>query len=1153
MTNIRHSQLSIFFLVSLLALSLCSTTPTRAARDTTNPVFQGIYLSHGNIPIGETVKVYINATDSQSGVESVVFCLANSLDKCVYDGNMAWNETSGFWETEIQINQYWDGLHTIEHIVITDGFLNIYESELDGGYISPDLNVTGASSMDTTPPTYVSQAFNRSTAYSGDYVKISIDMTDDISNVSYVDIVLWRWYSGSLTQPVQDFSLYYNSTSGFWEADIVIGDRWPAHHDETDWDGYYRIKTIYTADNANNSIVYDPDNGNYVPSVTLHGIIDEGDRVPPSTDEECMNCRASKYYERIWKSVLANNDTAKIQIEVYDSGSGVGEVFVQFATFEDQNTIIKEMYLEFNPITYFWEGTFQLNPYWEGHYVTILTFTDNVGNFIIYTINGQNAPEFIVYDPNIDGDGDGLPDVWETTFGLDPADSTDWNTDYDGDGLISKLEYSFGSDPGETDMSSVDLDRSIDGDSDGLNDTIEYMLRDLGYKANDWDSDQDGIFDDEEDPDEDGLENWAELNAHTNLTDPDTDDDCLLDGFEVLYSNPTVWESSTVDSDGDGLNLMGEADAGSNPTLFDTDSDGLNDYDEFMIYRTDANDDDTDDDLLTDYFEIITYGTNPLNNDTDGDRLDDKFEYEYSESYTDINGTSQIGTIDPLLLDTDGDVLTDFEEVMLVGSWPFLVDSDFDNITDYEEYKVHGTSPMFVDTDNDSLGDMYEIYVSFTDPLIKDTDSDGLNDSAEVFIYFTNPNLNDTDGDGLSDSIEVLTSLTSPFNTDTDNDTLSDYFEYQYGLNATMADTDGDLLPDYWEYEFQLNLTLDDADVDFDNDSLSALFEYYNGTHPKNADFDLDGLNDYYELLNGTDPWFWDSDYDGISDGDEVDKYYSYPLVGDSDGDGLTDYEELIEHNTSPIEPDSDFDGVWDYDEVVVYLTNPWENDTDRDNLGDMQEIFAFNSDPLTNDTDLDGLSDYDELFVYFTIVNNADSDADYLNDADEIAEGTDPFNPDMDSDSLLDGIEIEVGSDPFNNDTDSDTLLDGYEVNVLFSDPTSNDTDNDGMPDVWEAMFSLKINLNDSDEDPDGDNLWNLGEYILGTDPTNEDTDLDGWHDGKEVEKGSDPLDPNSKPRESLAEGISNEPLLSGAAVMALVTGTTLLARATQKAKEVG
>jgi len=60
-----------------------------------------------------------------------------------------------------------------------------------------------------------------------------------------------------------------------------------------------------------------------------------------------------------------------------------------------------------------------------------------------------------------------------------------------------------------------------------------------------------------------------------------------------------------------------------------------------------------------------------------------------------------------------------------------------------------------VDTDGDGLSDRQEMFVYGTDPDRFDTDNDGLSDGDEVYFYGTGPLTADTDGDGVSDGDEV--------------------------------------------------------------------------------------------------------------------------------------------------------------------------------------------------------------------------------------------------------------------------------------------------------------------------------------------------------------------------------------------------------------
>lgn len=137
--------------------------------------------------------------------------------------------------------------------------------------------------------------------------------------------------------------------------------------------------------------------------------------------------------------------------------------------------------------------------------------------------------------------------------------------------------------------------------------------------------------------------------------------------------------------------------------------------------------------------------------------------------------------VDLRTMDSDGDGLSDYDEINLYKTDPYKADTDGDGLTDYEEVMVYKTDPLKVDTDGDGLSDYDEVKTYKTDPLKKDTDGDGLTDYEEIMTYKTNPLLKDTDGDGLSDYDEVMVHKTNPLVKDTDGGGMDDGAEIKVG------------------------------------------------------------------------------------------------------------------------------------------------------------------------------------------------------------------------------------------------------------------------------------------------------------------------------------------------------------------------------------
>ncbi len=268
-------------------------------------------------------------------------------------------------------------------------------------------------------------------------------------------------------------------------------------------------------------------------------------------------------------------------------------------------------------------------------------------------------------------------------------------------------------------------------------------------------------------------------------------------------------------------------------------------------------------------------------------------------------------------------------------------------------------------------------------------------------------------------------------------------------------------------------------------------------------DPDSDGIINWGESLARLDPQNEDQDADGLIDGtDEVQTHNTDPRTFDTDDDGLVDgFDGEVPTNSYPAGVDANLSGYVDGE--LGLGTDPLNPDTDGDGMPDGWEI----------DNGLDPFNDDSAL----------DPDGDDLSNGDEYTAGTDPNDDDTDDDGMPDGWEVDNDLDPLADDAVLDPDDDGLtnlEEYGFGTDPQDADTDDDGMPDGWEVdpgfgqiptpIFN-PTNSADAALDLDGDGLPNVSEYYQNTDPNNPDTDGDGMPDGWEVSNSLLPTSTNT------------------------------------------
>jgi hypothetical protein len=177
---------------------------------------------------------------------------------------------------------------------------------------------------------------------------------------------------------------------------------------------------------------------------------------------------------------------------------------------------------------------------------------------------------------------------------------------------------------------------------------------------------------------------------------------------------------SNMDRDADCLTNVeeGPGGTGTSPNNPDTDGDWLLDGAEVDKHRTDPLKEDTDGDTLSDWQEYTNYKTDPRRPDTDGDGKDDGFE------------VANKGFMDPLSQDPEKTQTTPG----YVGppAAPGAPPPAAPKPADPPPPAAPPPAQQKKDSDGDGLSDSDEVTKHFTNVFLADTDFDGAGDGLEV-------------------------------------------------------------------------------------------------------------------------------------------------------------------------------------------------------------------------------------------------------------------------------------------------------------------------------------------------------------------------------------------------------------------------------------
>ena len=335
-----------------------------------------VKLSTKSATTGDTVKISIKITDNVDVDRAVIQLINYDTGKIIGWTNLTYNETTGLYEYSLEItddipNGHW----YIDNIQAYDAANNASMESFkrnEYGFIVKDTKADSESPVIDVN----SIDFNTKSATTGDIVKISIKITDNVE-VGRAVIQLINYDTGKI---IGWTNLTYNETTGLYEYSLEITDDIP--------NGHWYIDNIQAYDAANNASMESFKRNEY-------GFIvkdTKADSESPVIDVNSIDFNTKS---------ATTGDIVKISIKITDNVE-VGRAVIQLINY-DTGKIIGWTNLTYNETTGLYEYSLEItddipNGHW---YIDNIQAYDAANNASMESFK-RNEYGFIVTRNNVD-------------------------------------------------------------------------------------------------------------------------------------------------------------------------------------------------------------------------------------------------------------------------------------------------------------------------------------------------------------------------------------------------------------------------------------------------------------------------------------------------------------------------------------------------------------------------------------------------------------------------------------------------------------------------------------------------------------------------------------------------------------------------------